>query len=124
MSQNGTKPKSVYWEIWQSPFMTIGENSFINNIIETAGAVNIFGDSPQSYPIVNEETIIKRNPDVIFIPSDSPLTPEKLCERKGWQTITAVKNKTVYKIDADITGRSGPRIKEAVQMVYSMIYEN
>ena len=86
--------------------------------------LNIFGDSPQSYPIVNEETIIKRNPDVIFIPSDSPLTPEKLCERKGWQTITAVKNKTVYKIDADITGRSGPRIKEAVQMVYSMIYEN
>ena len=124
MSLNATKPKSVYWEIWQSPFMTIGQNSFINSIIETAGAVNIFGDSPQSYPIVNEETIIKRNPDVIFIPSDSPLTPEKLCERKGWQNITAVKNKTVYKIDADITGRSGPRIKEAVQIVYSMVYGN
>ena len=109
--------KTVYWEVWNAPYMTIGATSFINELITKAGGKNIFADVEQSYPAVNEESIIARNPDVIFIPSDSPVTAEDVKNRAGWQDISAVKNNRIFKIDADITSRSGPRIKEAILLI-------
>ena len=109
--------KTVYWEVWNAPYMTIGSTSFINELISKAGGKNIFADVEQSYPSVNEESIIARNPDVIFIPSDSPVTAEDVKNRSGWQDISAVKNNRIFKIDADITSRSGPRIKDAILLI-------
>ena len=112
-----TSNKSVYWEVWNAPYMTVGSSSFINQLIEKAGGKNIFADVEQSYPSINEESIIARNPEVIFIPSDSPVTVEDVKNRAGWQDIAAVKNNRIFKIDADITSRSGPRIKEAILLI-------
>jgi len=109
--------KTVYWEVWNAPYMTIGGTSFINELITKAGGKNIFDDVEQAYPSVNEESIIARNPEVIFIPSDSPVTAEDVKNRSGWQDISAVKNNRIFKIDADITSRSGPRIKEAILLI-------
>lgn len=109
--------KTVYWEVWNAPYMTIGSTSFINELISKAGGKNIFADVEQSYPAVNEESIIARNPDVIFIPSDSPVTVEDVKNRSGWKDISAVKTDSIYKIDADITSRSGPRIKDAILLI-------
>ena len=67
--------------------------------------------------IFGEESIIARNPEVIFIPSDSPVTAEDVKNRSGWQDISAVKNNRIFKIDGDITSRSGPRIKEAILLI-------
>ena len=109
--------KTVYWEVWNAPYMTIGGTSFINALITKAGGKNIFVDVEQAYPSVNEESIIARNPDVIFIPSDSPVTVEDVKNRSGWKDISAVKTDSIYKIDADITSRSGPRIKDAILLI-------
>ena len=109
--------KTVYWEVWNAPYMTIGGTSFINALITKAGGKNIFADVEQAYPSVNEESIIARNPDVIFIPSDSPVTVEDVKNRSGWKDISAVKTDSIYKIDADITSRSGPRIKDAILLI-------
>ncbi len=109
--------KTVYWEVWNAPYMTIGGTSFINELISKAGGKNIFADVEQAYPSVNEESIIARNPDVIFIPSDSPVTVEDVKNRSGWQDISAVKTDSIYKIDADITSRAGPRIKDAILLI-------
>ena len=109
--------KTVYWEVWNAPYMTIGSTSFINELISKAGGKNIFADVEQAYPSVNEESIIARNPDVIFIPSDSPVTVEDVKNRSGWQDISAVKTDSIYKIDADITSRAGPRIKDAILLI-------
>jgi len=109
--------KTVYWEVWNAPYMTIGATSFINELITKAGGKNIFADLEQSYPSVNEESIIARNPEVIFIPSDSPVTVEDVKNRNGWQDISAVKTGSIYKINADITSRAGPRIKDAILLI-------
>ena len=109
--------KTVYWEVWNAPYMTIGGTSFINALITKAGGKNIFADVEQAYPSVNEESIIARNPDVIFIPSDSPVTVEDVKNRSGWKDISAVKTDSIYKIDADITSRAGPRIKDAILLI-------
>ena len=117
-----TKTPTVYWEIWNSPYMSIGNTSFIDEIITAAGGKNIFADIDQGYPTVSEESIIARNPDVIIIPSDSPLSADDVKARKGWANISAVKNNNVYKVDADITSRAGPRVKDAIILINECLF--
>lgn len=114
-------PVSVYWEVWNAPYMSIGSASFINEIITASGAQNIFADIEASYPVVSEESIIARNPSVILLPSDSPEDLQTIKNRSGWNTIDAVQNGRVYKIDGDIISRPGPRIAEAVEAIRSCL---
>lgn len=108
------KKVSVYWEVWNAPYMSAGGPSFINDVIKVAGGNNIFSDVDQAYPMVSEESIIARNPDVILIPSDTFISAEDVSKRNGWKNIKAVKNSRIFIIDADVFTRPGPRILEAV----------
>lgn len=114
-------PKKVYWEVWNSPYMTIGNTSFINDVIEKSGGINLFSDVSQSYPVVSEESIIARNPDIIIIPSDSMLTEKDFLERESWQDVTAIKNKAIFIVDGDIVSRPGPRIGTAIELVSNLL---
>lgn len=104
----------VYYEIWNSPFGTAGSNSYINDIIENANGTNIFIDIKEAYPIISEESIIAKNPDVILIPISNGISVEDVKKRKGWQNINAVKNNKIYLIDDNLYSRPGPRVKDAV----------
>ena len=46
--------KTVYYEVWNEPFMTAGKSSFINELLEAAGYKNIFDSIKESYPMVSE----------------------------------------------------------------------
>jgi len=107
----------VYWEVWNAPYMSVGSSSFINDVIREAGAINIFSDIAAAYPVVSEESIIARNPSLILLPADSPENWESLSKRTGWQSIDAIQNKKVIKIDGDLISRPGPRIGEAIRAV-------
>ncbi len=111
------RPKSVYWEIWSPPYMSIGKNSFINELIQIAGGKNIFDDIKEAYPIVSDEQILLRNPDVIIIPDNLQDGIEGIKIRNGWKNIEAVKNGSIYSLDADMISRPSPRITEAIAMI-------
>ncbi len=107
--------KTVYYEVWNSPFMSIGKNSFITDILSYAGYTNIFNDVNQDYPIISEEEIITKNPEVILIPESLNLSSDDIKSRKGWNTISAVKNNKVYIINDQIISRPIPRITEEIE---------
>lgn len=119
--ENTNTPVTVYWEVWNAPYMSVGNTSFIHDVIQTSGAQNIFSDIETGYPVVSEESIIARNPDVIFLPSDSPETIETIRKRTGWNSINAVKNGKIYKIDGDIISRPGPRVVDAIEKIRSCL---
>lgn len=98
--------KRVYIELSPRPLVTIGAPSFLNELLEMAGAENIFADLEKDYPVVPQEEVIKRNPDVIIV-----LHPEKITDRLGWRKITAIKNNAVYTtLTQDHLMRPGPRL--------------
>lgn len=113
----------VYWEVWNSPYMSIGSTSFINDVISKAGGMNIFCDTTEGYPAISEESIIARNPDVIIIPSDMGYSSADIYKRPGWSSISAVRNKKVFDINSDIASRSGPRIYLAIEQIAAIISE-
>lgn len=112
---------SVYYEVWNAPYMSAGSTSFINDVISAAGGKNLFSDLSEAYPMVNEETIIARQPEIILIPAISGISAETVGSRAGWKNIPAVKNNRVYIIDDNLFTRPGPRIADAVQTLSELI---
>jgi len=112
----------VYWEIWNSPYMSAGKISFMNDLITLAGGSNIFSDLNQAYPLVSEETIIARKPDVILIPDMEKETIVSVKRRPGWNTIPAVQGGRIIFINTDVTARPGPRIADAVLLLAKAIH--
>ncbi|MEO0138070.1 MAG: cobalamin-binding protein [candidate division WOR-3 bacterium] len=100
------RKKRVYVELSPRPLITIGRESYLNEMMEWAGGVNIFEDLAKDYPVVNQEEVIKRNPEIILV-----FHPEKIADRLGWQEIEAVKKKKVYQeLNPDHFLRPGPRL--------------
>lgn len=114
MQAADSEKTSVYYEVWNDPYMSIGNTSFINDIIAAAGGKNLFDDLSDGYPVVSEETIIARQPEVILIPASSWISAESVKARAGWENIPAVKNNKVYVIDDNLYSRPGPRVANAI----------
>ena len=104
----------VYYEVWNAPFMSVGSTSFIHDVIVNAGGKNIFDDLTDAYPMVSDETIIARAPDVILIPMNNGVSVEDVKSRAGWDSIPAVANDRVYIIDDNVYSRPAPRIADVV----------
>ncbi len=104
----------VYYEVWYAPFMSVGSTSFINDVIANAGGKNIFDDLTDGYPMVSEESIIARAPDVILIPASNGTTLEDVKARAGWDSIPAVANDRIYLVDDNVYSRPAPRIADVV----------
>lgn len=99
------KPK-VFW-MWTDVYGTASVNSGMNDVIEKAGGQNVMslaGEDAQKmeHPVIDQETLIKLNPDVIYMWYNEKLDPEDILtgdDFKGWKDINAVKNKRVYEIE-------------------------
>jgi iron complex transport system substrate-binding protein len=96
----------VYVELAARPLVTIGSHSFLNELITNAGGENIFSDLDKDYPVVAQEKVIARNPEVIIV-----LHPEDITDRLGWNDVDAVKNNRIYTyLNEDHLLRPGPRL--------------
>lgn len=118
---NKARKPEVYYEVWNAPYMSAGNKSFINDVITSAGGVNLFGDVEEAYPIVSEESIIARDPKVILLPASSGVTADSIKARDGWKDITAVQFDQVFIVDDNVFTRPGPRIADCVENLYHLL---
>lgn len=109
------KLPTVYWEVWHSPMMSCGKNSFMGDIIAKAGGKNIFADEEAAYPMVSEEAVLLANPDFIFYSGDGMGggKPSELLKAKGG---------IYYMGDDDSFVRSTPRCADAVEKLAAILW--
>ena len=121
-SIRGRKPAKVFWQMGASPLVSISDNTFPGEYIRLAGCENIFADTRASYPRVNIEEVVARNPDVILMVADM----ESDRVQRVWTTmdkINAVKHGRVYTLNADLVCQPTPRmfakgLKTVVKRLY------
>ncbi len=113
------RPK-IFIEFWDAPLMTAGENSFINELLDLAGGINIASDLKRQYSVFSPEEVIKHNPDCIILAYMQKNDPKRtVAARLGWKDISAVKNNRIYDdINPDLLLRPGPRVVEGVRQIY------
>ncbi len=113
--------RRVYLEVGINPLISVGENSFVGELIQRAGGVNILkGNDP--YPIVNPERVVSQDPEVILLAHPAS-TREEVMMRLGWKGIAAIQEgRVVTDLDPDLILRPGPRIVEGVNLLFQKIY--
>jgi iron complex transport system substrate-binding protein len=111
--------QKVFIQISNDPLFTIGKDSFLTELVERAGGVSVTKDVPTGYPKLSKETAAALNPDVIFL-SDSEDNREP---NKALKDSAAVKGGRLYRIDADIISRPGPRLVDALEEIASKLRE-
>ena len=57
---------SVFYQVWNSPLQTISGNHIISASIELCGGTNIYADEFSVAPIINIESVLERDPQVII----------------------------------------------------------
>ncbi len=118
---NDENKKKVWVEV-SSDLWTCGTNTFMNELIEKAGGINIVDN--EGWVQYSEEKVIEKNPEVVFTTYgyyDSNAVINVLT-REGWHDVDAVKYNQVYDIDSDLVNRPGPRIIDALEELAKALY--
>ncbi len=116
---------STFYSIALNPIISVGAQSFINDLIHDAGGVNITGDIDQAYPCVTIESVIVKSPDVLLFSSGmgNELDMEnQLPFWKRWKNIPAVRNQMFVEVDHDIINRPGPRVVQALASIAQQLH--
>jgi iron complex transport system substrate-binding protein len=117
------KQRTVYLEI--SPFpdpVTMGRETFLNEMIEITGALNVFADKT-GWIAPGAEAILERDPEAILTSVnflDDPVGEIKA--RPGFAGIRAVREGRVYRIDADSSSRPSQHITLALRQMARAVY--
>lgn len=116
--------KKVYIEF--SPGWTVGKGEFMDELIALAGGENVASDL-EGWNEINEENIIKANPDVILFAGnvlyeDNQTIGDMIKARGGWDQITAVKEDRVIGLDDNLLSRPGPRVTLGLLEMARAIY--
>jgi len=111
----------IFLKLWKNSLMTAGPNTFINEIIEIAGAENIAKDLNYAYPVVSIEYLLLKKPDIII--TAYPMEKSEIKQINGWNSLKAVKNNNVYSYkNPDILLRPGPRILDGIKNLQKIIF--
>ena len=68
LSRATDEPKICYL-IWQNPYMTVGNDTYIHDMLDLCGFQNIF-DEQKRYPVVTIDQIREHDPHYIFLSSE------------------------------------------------------
>ena len=119
-----SRPK-VYIEVWHRPLLTCGGKTFINDMIEYAGGINIGRNEKAEYFPCSIEWIMQQNPDIIICPAMGSGKSGEVAKREGWQQISAVKSNHIYTgIEQDKLYRLGPRTIDGIAILRKYIFDD
>lgn len=111
----------AYWQIWDAPILTIGGGSYLSELLDVAGASNIFSDLSLPSPQVSLEEIANRDPDVVLA---GPSVAARMRATPGWQAVRAVREGRIVVIDTAIVGRPGVRMGEAARFLRRVLVDS
>ena len=114
---------TVFYEVWNDPLMSAGEDTFISDLIEKSGGINILAeDSLTGWPEYSIETLVKRNPDVIIAPMSLATDPSVIKEDPRFLSLNAVINDRVYIVPDNPVSRPSQNVIKGLKMFATAIH--
>jgi iron complex transport system substrate-binding protein len=106
----------VFFQVDAEPIVSIGEDTFLHEMITRAGGRNVAtGSTP--YPRFNWEQLLSLQPEIVIITSMSGgRQPEWLRQQwQRWPQIEAVRNDRIHVVDADLFDRPTQRLVDGLE---------
>lgn len=113
----------VFFQIGVSPIVTAGSDTFIHELIELAGGVNLAAKYT-SYPRFSTEEVVVVEPEIIIITSMAREKTFAQAKEKWqqWPNIPAVKNNRIFLVNSDLFDRPTPRLIDGLEMLLRLIH--
>jgi iron complex transport system substrate-binding protein len=117
----------LYWEWWPDPLISACRLSWVNDMSEVVGGVNIFSHIEKTSSVVELSDIATQDPDILLIcwcgtKMQEKMSKDKILSRTGWENIKGIREKKVYCIPEPLFGRPGPRIADGLKMLSTIVH--
>lgn len=118
-----THRPGVFFQIGVVPIVAVGTNTFIHELIETAGGSNLTR-GPTAYPRYSREQVLALGPEILVITSmtrgqDFEQVKE---EWKRWDGVPAVRNGRLHVVDSNLFDRPTPRLVQGLEILARIIH--
>jgi iron complex transport system substrate-binding protein len=120
------KPLTYFYELSANPYYSVTDSTFVGSVLSLLGMKSIADAATGAaaaggYPELSAEYILKANPDYILLADTGSANGGQdtatVTARSGWSVVTAVKDKHIIVLNADIASRWGPRIIDLLKTV-------
>ncbi|HUA41072.1 MAG TPA: helical backbone metal receptor [Streptosporangiaceae bacterium] len=120
------KPLTYYYELSANPYYSVTDSTFVGSVLSLLGMKSIADAAKGAaaaggYPELSAEYILKANPDYILLAdagsANGGQDAATVSARAGWSVLSAVKDKHIIVLNADIASRWGPRIIDLLRTV-------
>jgi len=110
---------SVLYMTWHDPMWTVGRNTWIDELINMAGGMNIFSENFEGGAMVQIEWVVLLDPEIIITSEwsyDWALNATELASTNASQT------GRIYTFDDDLAQRPGPRLIQGLDWFAYLIH--
>ena len=111
---------------WIDPLMAAG--NWVPELVRFAGGQDVFGEAGKHSPWLDEEAIIREDPDIIiFMPcgyniKETLKNLPTVTNKPWWNKLNAVREKKVFVVDGNqYFNRPGPRLVESLEILLQLI---
>jgi len=122
-AQAASHRPGVFFQIGIQPIVAVGTDTFIHELIETAGGRNLTaGEVP--YPRLSREQVLALAPEVILITSmarGETFTRMK-AEWARWTDLPAVRQGRIHLVDSNLFDRPAPRMVAGLELLFELIH--
>jgi len=108
----------VFYIVWHDPLWTAGSETFIHELIEKGGGVNIC-QNITGYATITLEEIIARDPEIIIA---SEWSYDWAINATELASTNASQSGRIYTCDDDLIQRPGPRLVEGLEWFAHFIH--
>jgi ABC-type Fe3+-hydroxamate transport system substrate-binding protein len=103
---------SVLIIAWDQPPITLGQGSFLSEVLERAGGRNLFGDISAASASISIEVVVARDPDLVLVTGADSLPA--FARRPEWAVVPAVRDRRFLRVQGSEFNRPGPRTPDAI----------
>jgi ABC-type Fe3+-hydroxamate transport system substrate-binding protein len=118
----GREPLRVFCLIWRDPYMTIGPDAYMHDVIAVCGGRNIFEGRKERYPRVELAEIAALDPEAILLPSEPYRFRQRhLADFEPFTQVAAVRLGNVLLVDGRMLSWYGPRIGRSLRELSALL---
>lgn len=118
-------PVRVFYQISSRPIYTVNGSHYISELIELCGGVNIFEELSELAPMISEEAVVARNPELMLTGGSGSEESggEFFADWLRWDDMAAIRLNNLSVVDGALIGRATPRLVTAGEAVCRAIDE-
>jgi ABC-type Fe3+-hydroxamate transport system substrate-binding protein len=116
----GREARRVFVPIWKKPYMSVGSDTYVHDILKTCGGENVCGDTMR-YPVVALEEVEAAQPEVVLLPDEPyPFSAEDLPEFYALDVPAAYSDR-IHLVDGKLLTWYGPRMVSSLTQLSALL---